>query len=94
MTELTDPRAALAEHASLIDYLVGLAGLGRLVRTLTAGGAGNAGEAGGGAPGEPDDFVHVLLGLAALGARVEHLAPPVPVGPPGAAPDSSASWLR
>ncbi|WP_019971897.1 hypothetical protein [Mycobacterium sp. 141] len=88
MTELTDPRAALAEHAGLIDYLVGLAGLGRLVRELATGG---------GAPGEPDDFVHVLLGLAALGDRVERLAPPAPAAPPGpadAAPDLSASWLR
>lgn len=99
---LTEPRAALAENASLIDYLVGVAGLGRLVRALAAGGAGNAGEVGGGTPREvgggtpreADDFVHVLLGLAALGARVERLAPPAPVSPPGSAPDSSVRWLR
>jgi hypothetical protein len=91
---LTDPRAALAEHASLIDYLMGLAGLGHLVRTF-AGGAGNAGEAAGsGRAGEADDFVHVLLGLAVLGTRVERLAPPTRVSPPGPAPDLPARWLR
>ncbi|MEE6163930.1 MULTISPECIES: hypothetical protein [unclassified Mycolicibacterium] len=82
---LTEPRAALAENAALIDYLVGLAGLGRLVRTLSTGG---------GARRDADDFVHVLLGLAALGARVERLAPPAPPAPPDAAPDSSVRWLR
>jgi hypothetical protein len=84
---LTDARAALAEHASLIDYLVGLAGLGRLVRTCGVAGAGEA-------AGEADDFVHALLGLAALGARVERLAPPAAVSPPGAVPDTLARWLR
>ena len=82
---LTEPRAALAENASLIDYLMGLAGLGRLVRALGTGG---------GAPREADDFVHVLLGLAALGTRVERLAPPARISPPGPNPDSSARWLR
>lgn len=91
---LTEPRAAMTENASLIDYLVGLAGLGRLVRALAADGAGNAGEVGGGAPREADDFVHVLLGLVALGARVERLAPPASVSPPGSVPDSSVRWLR
>jgi len=82
---LTDPRAALADHASLIDYLMGLAGLGRLVRALGTG----AGE-----PREADDFVHVLLGLASLGTRVERLAPPARVSAPGPTPDPSARWLR
>lgn len=82
---LTEPRAALAENACLIDYLVGLAGVGRLVRTLGTGG---------GERQEADDFVHVLLGLAALGARVERLAPPAPPAPAGEVPDPSLRWLR
>jgi hypothetical protein len=85
MTGLTQPRAALAENACLIDYLVGLAGIGRLVRTLGTGG---------GTPGEADDFVYVLLGLAALGARIERLAPPAPASPPGSVPDAPVRWLR
>ncbi|ART68056.1 hypothetical protein BTO20_05120 [Mycobacterium dioxanotrophicus] len=85
MTRLDDARPALAENAGLIDYLVGLAGLGRLVRTLGTGGSERR---------DADDFVHVLLGLAALGARVERLAPPLPPARAGAAPDSSARWLR
>jgi hypothetical protein len=84
---LTDARAALAEHAALIDYLVGVAGLGRLVRTFGIDGAGEA-------DGEADDFVHVLLGLAALGARVERLAPPAPASPTGPVADLAARWLR
>ncbi|OBC11594.1 hypothetical protein A5784_34345 [Mycobacterium sp. 852013-50091_SCH5140682] len=82
---LTEPRAALAENSGLIDYLVGLAALGRLVRTLSIGG---------GERRDADDFVHVLLGLAALGARVERLAPPAPPMSPVVAPDSSVRWLR
>ncbi|ORA25483.1 hypothetical protein [Mycobacterium aquaticum] len=85
MTGLDDARAALAENAGLIDYLLGLAGLGRLVRTLATGG---------GTPREADDFVHMLLGLASLGARVQRLAPPAAPVPAGAAPDPAVRWLR
>ena len=62
---LTEPRAALAENASLIDYLMGLAGLGRLVRALGTGG---------GAPREADVAASEPEAHAALRARDVRLA--------------------
>jgi hypothetical protein len=66
---LTDPREALADQSSFIDYLVGLAGLARVVHTLAADGDRRSGP-----PRDPDNFVHVLLGLASLGAAIEGIA--------------------
>lgn len=63
---LTDPIAALADDCSFIGYLVGLAGVGRVVHTL-------AGDAEAGTPRAADEFVHLLLGLASLGAGIESL---------------------
>jgi uncharacterized membrane protein YuzA (DUF378 family) len=86
---LTDPRPALAEASTFIDYLVGLAGLGQLVHALAAETGSTATAA--------DDFVYLLLGLAGLADRVEQLAasPTATPTPSGvtAYPDSGR-WLR
>jgi hypothetical protein len=66
---LTDPREALADQSNFIDYLVGLAGLARVVHTLASDGDRWAGG-----PRDSDDFVHVLLGFASLGAAIERFA--------------------
>ncbi|BDB43446.1 hypothetical protein Mkiyose1088_22570 [Mycobacterium kiyosense] len=91
---LTDPREALADQSEFIGYLVGIAGLARVVHTLAADGDRRPES-----PCEADDFVHVLLGVASIGAGIEQLANPVaaqqdmtadatlPVAP-------STRWLR
>ena len=91
---LTDPREALADQSDFIGYLVGLAGLAQVVHTLAADG-----ERGAGGPRDPDDFVHVLLGLASMGAAIDRLAnsamaqrTPTAEAPPSAAP--TTRWLR
>jgi hypothetical protein len=66
---LTDPREALADQSNFIGYLVGLAGLARVVHTLAADGDRRSDL-----HRDPDDFVHVLLGLASLGDAIERLA--------------------
>lgn len=63
---LTDPTAALADDCSFIGYLVGLASIGRVVHTL-------AGAPEAVTPRAADDLVHLLLGLASLGAGIESL---------------------
>jgi hypothetical protein len=65
---LTDPRAALADESNFISYLVGLAGVARVVHALAADGDCPVDP-----PRDDDDFVHVLLGLASLGAAIEGL---------------------
>lgn len=65
---LTDPREALADQSNFIGYLVGLAGVGRMVHTLADD------DRRSGACRGPDDLVHVLLGLASLGAAIERIA--------------------
>jgi hypothetical protein len=70
---LTDPREALADQSDFIGYLVGLAGLAQVVHTLAAD--GRFSEVGRSDPlRAPDDFVHVLLGLASIGATIERFA--------------------
>jgi uncharacterized membrane protein HdeD (DUF308 family) len=66
---LVDPREALADQSAFIGYLLGVAGVAQLVHELAADGdpAAEGSRA-------ADDFVHVLLGLAALGEAVEALA--------------------
>jgi hypothetical protein len=90
---LTDPREALADQADFIGYLLGLAGLARMVHTLAADGDHWAGE-----PGHPDDFVHVLLGLASIGAAIEGFAvsakAPAAQPNPSADPPTTTRWLR
>jgi hypothetical protein len=95
---LTDPREALADRSEFIGYLVGIAGLAQLVHTLAADGEfSEAGRAGG--PRDSDDFVHVLLGVASIGAAIEVLAnsalvqpnSPVEARPPAA---PTTRWLR
>lgn len=91
---LTDPRDAVADQSDFIGYLVGLAGVARVVHSLAADGEGRAGNR-----CDPDDFVHVLLGFASLGAAIEGFAgaavarpdPSVKEPPPGG---PTARWLR
>lgn len=66
---LTEPRDALADQSSLIDYLIGLAGLARVVRGLTEDGV-EATES----CDTASEFVYVLLGIARLGEAIEALA--------------------
>jgi hypothetical protein len=91
---LTDPREALADQSSFIDYLVGLAGLARVVHTLAADGEPHSEP-----PRDSDDFVHVLLGLASLGDKIERLAEPAllqrnSIQDPAASAFATARWLR
>jgi hypothetical protein len=65
---LTDPREALADQSNFIGYLVGLAGVARVVHTLADDDRRSDTR------GDPDDFVHVLLGLASMGVAIERLA--------------------
>ena len=90
---LTDPREALADQSSFIDYLVGLAGLGRVVQTLAEGDRRSD------PPCESDDFVHLLLGFASLGERIESIANSASAQTSSAAEASDAGsagrrWLR
>jgi hypothetical protein len=95
---LTDPREALADQSDFIGYLVGLAGLAQVVHTLASDDrSSEVGRAGG--PRDPDDFVHVLLGFASIGAAIDRLAnsamaqrTPTAEAPPSAAP--TTRWLR
>jgi hypothetical protein len=66
---LTEPRDALADQSSLIDYLMGLAGLARVVRGLADDGVEATGSR-----GTAGEFVDVLLGVARLGEAIELLA--------------------
>jgi len=91
---LTDPRQAFADQSSFIDYLVGLAGLARVVHTLAADGAPRSEP-----PRDSDDFVHVLLGLASVGAAIERLAEPAllqrdSMQDPAASTFATGRWLR
>ena len=87
---LTDPREALADQSSFIDYLVGLAGLARVVATLAADGDRRSGSA-----RDAGDFEYALLGLVGLGKAIERLAnqtgahrDPTPSAP------TTGRWLR
>lgn len=89
---LTDPRQALADQSTFIDYLLALAGLAQAVRSL-------GDQRGDRAQPDcaPDDFVHLLLGIASLGATIERLGatatPPTPALDGSASP-IAARWLR
>ncbi|OBJ73977.1 hypothetical protein [Mycobacterium colombiense] len=87
---LTDPREALADQSNFIGYLVGLAGVGRMVHTLADDDRRSDTCRG------PDDFVHVLLGLASLGAAIERIAnsPTVQQNPTVPAALPTTRWLR
>ena len=69
---LTEPRDALADQSSLIDYLMGLAGLARVVRGLADEGV--EGVEATESYGTAGEFVYVLLGVARLGEAIELLA--------------------
>jgi hypothetical protein len=90
---LTDPREALADQSDFIGYLVGLAGLAQVISTLA-----DDGNKRGEDTRDPDDFVHVLLGLASVGATIEGYAnsvmaqrTPTAEAPP---PAPITRWLR
>jgi hypothetical protein len=83
---LSDPRPALAEHSSLVDYLCGVAALARLVDDL-------AGDASPESRGTADDFVYLLLGVSSLGAAIGRLAD-VPAGPQRRVAPAPQRWLR
>lgn len=88
---LTDPREALADQSSFIGYLVGLAGVAQVVHAL-------ADDERRATPArDADDFVHVLLGLASVGAAIERFANSAPAQQHPAAGRSAvpaARWLR
>lgn len=90
---LTDPREALAEQSNFIGYLLGLAGLAEVVRTLATDTTITTGPT-----PDADDFVHLLLGIAGVGAMIDRVAYPSdtqrnsnPSGPPSA---PFGRWLR
>lgn len=88
---LTDPREALADESNFIGYLVGLAGVARMVQTLADD--DRRSDSGGG----PDDFVHVLLGLASVGGAIERIAISTTAqgNPINSAPTvATTRWLR
>lgn len=87
---LTDPRWALAEQSSFIDYLTATAGIARIVRTLADDQRRLESPCG------DNDFVHLLLGIAGLGADIERLADPpaAPAAPAGGPPERPTRWLR
>jgi len=89
---LTDPREALAEQSSFVGYLLGLAGLARAVHQLAADDTQCIDPA-----SDADDFVHVLLGIASLGEKIEGLgeSAAVQLNSGVAAPTSTTlRWLR
>jgi len=90
---LTDPRNALADQSDFIGYLVGLAGLAQVISTLAGDGDGRGED-----PRDPDDFVHVLLGLASIGATIEGFANSVMAqqNPTAKTPQTASAtrWLR
>jgi len=87
---LTDPREALADQSSFIDYLVGLAGVARVVRALAAEGDRRPGP-----DRDAGDFEYVLLGLAGLGTGIERLANLIAAQrDPTPPPPTTGRWLR
>ncbi|MDT5180668.1 MAG: hypothetical protein QOJ95_4866 [Mycobacterium sp.] len=83
---LSDPRQALAERSSLIDYLMGVAALAQLVDVMALDATRES------AP-SADDFVHLLLGVASLGKSIEQLVPRTAVVP-ASLPAEPGRWLR
>jgi hypothetical protein len=91
---ITDPRVALADQSNFVSYLLGLAGLARGVHQLAVDRDTRESPS-----CEADDFVHVLLGVASLGAEIERLAETAPAQQVWEdrqkAPDSTNTrWLR
>lgn len=91
---LTDPREALADQSPFIGYLMGLVSLGQVVRALAADDDCQADK-----PCDADDFVHLLLGIAGLGASIGRLAATsqveIPCDSVASSTDSAfGRWLR
>jgi len=83
---LSDPRPAPAEHSSLVDYLTGVVALARIVDQLALDGSQEK-------PVPADDFVHLLLGVASLGAAIDGLVER-PAGPQHRPATTPQRWLR
>ena len=91
---LTDPREALAEQSNFIGYLMGLASMARVVRALATDDIRRADPS-----READDFLHLLLGFAYLGDKIERLAEAAPERASQATaaaprPPTDTRWLR
>jgi hypothetical protein len=84
---LLDPRPALAEHSSLIGYLMGVAALAQAIGELALDPNRRTG-------GAADDFVYLLVGVASLGGAIEDLADPVAVAAAHPPPHTPRRWLR
>ena len=86
---LTDPKAALADASTFIDYLLGLRGLGQTVRRL-------ADDPRRTDSGGDRDFVYALLGIAGIAEAIEDLATPATGQPPSedAHEWPDRGWLR
>ena len=87
---LSNPRAALAEQSSFIDYLLALSSAAAAVRALADDSSPHS------APGEADDFTHVLLGIASIGAAIERLGRSdyTTTDSPARASSPPRRWLR
>jgi hypothetical protein len=84
---LSDPRPALGEHSSLVDYLCGVVALARLIDELAHDTSSEHG-------GVADDFVHLLLGVASLGAAIDGLADAPPNRQRRHVETAPQRWLR
>lgn len=87
---LSDPRPALAEHSSLVSYLMGVAATTHAIEAL----ARDPNSAATIASAATDDFVHLLLGVASLGRAIEHLVDPSPLCVADPATSAPQRWLR
>lgn len=83
---LSDPRPALAEHSSLIGYLMGVAAAAEAIEALAADPRRQS-------RGTADDFVHMLVGVAGMGRSIHTLASVDPVVDRPASPEPTR-WLR
>lgn len=84
---LLDPRPALAEHSSLIGYLMGVAAVAQAIDELALDPDRRT-------SGAADDFVHLLVGVASLGGAIEDLAGSVAVAAAHPSPHTPQRWLR
>lgn len=84
---LADPRPALAEHSSLVGYLMGVAATARAIEELAL-------DPDHVTTTRTDDFVHMLVGVASLGRAIERLAGTLPLAAADPAPSAPQRWLR
>ncbi|RZT14178.1 hypothetical protein EV589_4896 [Mycobacterium sp. BK558] len=84
---LLDPRSSLAEHSSLIGYLMGVAAVAQAIDEMAL-------DTSRGSDCTADDFVYVLVGVASLGRAIENLAGSVVVAAAHPSPSPPQRWLR